>query len=190
MIWFHLFWQFFKIGMVSFGGGYGMISLIRETVLTNNWLTEEEFITFIAIAESTPGPLAVNMATFIGASQDGILGALAATLGVVLPAFIIILILASSMQNLLKYTPVKSFLAAIRPCIAALVLGTGFIMGLQVLGDIKYIEDSFCLHYDKALIFLILSGTGIVARKINCRPLSPVIMIIISACLGVIVHSV
>ena len=69
MIYFQLFWHFFKIGAVSFGGGYGMISLIRETVLDNQWLTESELMAFIAVSESTPGPLAVNMATFIGASQ-------------------------------------------------------------------------------------------------------------------------
>ena len=71
-----LFLTFFEIGAVSFGGGYGMISLIREKVLLHGWLSEAEFLSFIAVSESTPGPLAVNMATFIGASQGGVLGAL------------------------------------------------------------------------------------------------------------------
>ena len=93
MIYLTLFLTFLKIGAVSFGGGYGMISLIRETVLENAWLTEEEFLNFIAVAESTPGPLAVNMATFIGSAQAGFLGALVATLGVILPSFVIILII-------------------------------------------------------------------------------------------------
>ena len=79
-----LFLTFLKIGAVSFGGGYGMIALMREDCLRNGWLTEEELLNFIGIAESTPGPIAVNMATFVGASQYGILGALCATLGVVL----------------------------------------------------------------------------------------------------------
>ena len=79
-----LFLTFLEIGAVSFGGGYGMISLIREKVLLNGWLSEAEFLSFIAVSESTPGPLAVNMATFIGASQGGVPGALCATLGVVL----------------------------------------------------------------------------------------------------------
>ena len=74
-----LFLTFLEIGAVSFGGGYGMISLIREKVLLNGWLSEAEFLSFIAVSESTPGPLAVNMATFIGASQGGVLGALCAT---------------------------------------------------------------------------------------------------------------
>ena len=76
-----LFLTFLEIGAVSFGGGYGMISLIREKVLLNGWLSEAEFLSFIAVSESTPGPLAVNMATFIGASQVGVPGALCATLG-------------------------------------------------------------------------------------------------------------
>ena len=69
-----LFLTFLEIGAVSFGGGYGMISLIREKVLLNGWLSEAEFLSFIAVSESTPGPLAVNMATFIGASQGGVPG--------------------------------------------------------------------------------------------------------------------
>ena len=70
-----LFWNFLMIGALSFGGGYGMISLVRETVLSNGWLTESEFLSFIAVSESTPGPLAVNMATFVGSSQGGFWGA-------------------------------------------------------------------------------------------------------------------
>ena len=84
MIFLELFLTFLKIGAVSFGGGYGMISLIREEVLSFGWLTEEELINFIAVSESTPGPIAVNMATFIGSSQGGLLGAFIATLGVLL----------------------------------------------------------------------------------------------------------
>jgi chromate transporter len=83
MILLQLFWNFLVIGAVSFGGGYGMISLVRETVLGHGWLTESEFLSFIAVSESTPGPLAVNMATFIGASQAGLAGSFVATVGVV-----------------------------------------------------------------------------------------------------------
>ena len=82
MICLTLFWNFLMIGTLSFGGGYGMISLVREVVLGHGWLTESEFLSFIAVSESTPGPLAVNMATFIGSSQAGLPGALVATLGV------------------------------------------------------------------------------------------------------------
>ena len=103
MIYVQLFLNFLMIGALSFGGGYGMISLVREAVLSHGWLTESDFLSFIAVSESTPGPLAVNMATFIGSSQGGLLGAFFATLGVVLPSFVIILLIAAMLQNLMKY---------------------------------------------------------------------------------------
>ena len=74
MIYLKLFINFLIIGTLSFGGGYGMISLMREIVLSNHWLSEDMFMSFVAIAESTPGPLAVNLATFVGSSQGGFLG--------------------------------------------------------------------------------------------------------------------
>ena len=93
MIYLKLFINFLIIGTLSFGGGYGMISLMREIVLSNHWLSEDMFMSFVAVAESTPGPLAVNLATFVGSSQGGFPGAFFATLGVVLPAFIILLLM-------------------------------------------------------------------------------------------------
>jgi len=119
VIYVELFWNFLMIGALSFGGGYGMISLVRETVLGHGWLTEGEFLSFIAVSESTPGPLAINMATFIGASQGGFWGALCATLGVVLPSFVIILLIASVLQNLMKYAGVNAVLGGVRPCVVA-----------------------------------------------------------------------
>lgn len=87
-----------------------MISLIREKVLQYGWLSESDFLNFIAVSESTPGPLAVNMATFIGSSQAGLAGAIAATFGVVLPSFVIILMIAALIRSFLKYSGVQAFL--------------------------------------------------------------------------------
>ena len=128
MLW-QLFWTFLEIGAVSFGGGYGMISLIREKVLLHGWLEETQFLSFIAVSESTPGPLAINMATFIGASQAGAAGAICATLGVVLPSFFIILLIAALIHNLLQYAGVNAFLSGIRPCVVALILATAVTHG-------------------------------------------------------------
>ena len=128
-----LFWLFFQVGAVSFGGGYAMISLIRELVLANGWLTEAELLNMIAVAESTPGPIAVNMATFVGATQAGIPGALLATLGVVLPSFLIILLIAAVLKNFLKYRPVKAFMAGVRPCVVGLILATAATLFLSTL---------------------------------------------------------
>lgn len=110
-----------------------MISLVRETVLSNGWLTESEFLSFIAVSESTPGPLAVNMAPFVGSSQGGFWGALVATLGVVLPSFLLLLLIAAVLRNLMKYRGVEAFLSGVRPCVVALILATAVTMGLTRL---------------------------------------------------------
>ena len=91
MIYFQLFYEFFKIGLFTFGGGYAMIPIVKETVTAHSWLTENSFYDLLGICECTPGPIAINMATFIGSQQAGILGSAAATAGVVLPSFLIIL---------------------------------------------------------------------------------------------------
>ena len=152
MIYFKLFLTFLEIGAVSFGGGYGMISIIREAVLSNHWLTESEFINFIAVSESTPGPLAVNMATFIGSSQGGVLGSLLATLGVVLPSFVIILLIAAVLSNLLKYAGVQAFLSGVRPCVVALIL----TMGLSTLFGFTTIRSAPEVDLRGVVILLLL----------------------------------
>ena len=129
MIYLQLFLNFLMIGTVSFGGGYGMISLIRETVVSNGWLAESEFLNMIAVSESTPGPLAINMATFVGSTQGGFFGALAATFGVVLPSFIIISLIALAMKRLMKYGGVQAFLNGIRPTRRCAVCGIAFVPG-------------------------------------------------------------
>ena len=112
-----------------------MVSLVQETVLSNGWLSESEFMNFIAVSESTPGPLAINMATFIGSTQGGILGSLFATTGVVLPSFIIILSISAVLKNLLKYSAVNAFLSGVRPCVVGMVLATasdGIVIALGI----------------------------------------------------------
>jgi chromate transporter len=163
-----LFLTFLEIGAVSFGGGYGMISLIREKVLLNGWLSEAEFLNFIAVSESTPGPLAVNMATFIGASQGGVLGALCATLGVVLPSFFIILLIAALIHDLLKYAGVEAFLSGVRPCVVALILSTALTMGLSTL-PLKRPRP----HGGALASLQFWPGCGSSGRKPEAKPLRP-----------------
>ena len=92
MIYLRLFYEFFKIGLFTFGGGYAMIPLVQDVVVSNEWLALEEFKAMLGVCESTPGPVAINMATYIGSIQGGFFGSLCATFGVVLPSFIIILL--------------------------------------------------------------------------------------------------
>ena len=185
MIYLNLFLTFLKIGAVSFGGGYGMISLIREDCLANGWLSEEELLNFIAVAESTPGPIAVNMATFVGSSQGGILGSFLATLGVVLPSFLIILLIASVFTRLVKYAGVKAVLGGIRPAIIALILGTALTMLLSLGFGIKVIGDTPSPDYRALIILAFISTLAFTYKKWRGKPLSPILLIIISGVMGV-----
>ena len=156
MIYLELFLTFLQIGAFSFGGGYGMISLIREKALLHGWLTEEELLNMIAVAESTPGPIAVNMATFVGSEQGGILGSLLSTLGVVIPSFILILLIAAVMRNLFKYAGVQAFLGGVRPCVVALILATALTMLLSTLLGVTTVRGGFAPDVRGIIIFAIL----------------------------------
>lgn len=217
MIYLQLFFSFLMIGTVSFGGGYGMISLIRETVLSYGWLSEEEFLNFIAVSESTPGPLAVNMATFIGSSQGGILGSFFATIGVVMPSFFIILLIAALLKNFMKYAGVQAFLSGIRPCVVAMILSTAVTMGLGTLFSVRSVDDIGSLlnlglsseavssyssatgslssgavvpDYKGIFIFVFLIVLHVLWKHFRKKTISPILMLLLSAGLGVVVYGV
>lgn len=189
MVYLTLFLTFLEIGAVSFGGGYGMISLMREKALLNAWLTEEELLNFIAVAESTPGPIAVNMATFVGSSQGGFFGSLCATLGVVLPSFIIILIIAALIGNLLKYRPVKAFLSGVKPCVVALIFATALTMILSKLAGIGVVGDTFKPDLSGILILALVFAASLLWKKFRKKKISPILLIVFSAFLGVVFYS-
>ncbi len=188
MIYLDLFLTFLKIGAVSFGGGYGMIPLMREEVLSHGWLAEETFLNFIAVSESTPGPIAVNMATFVGSSQGGILGALLATLGVILPAFIIILIVSSVLKNILKYAGVQATLGGIRPAVVGLILATSITMILSTIFNVATIGDKMVVDWKGIVIFAIIATLYFVLLKVKKKKLSPIFIILISAALGLLLY--
>lgn len=188
MIYIELFLTFLQIGAFSFGGGYGMISLIREKVLLYGWLNEDELLNMIAVAESTPGPIAVNMATFVGSQQGGIAGALIATLGVVLPSFLIILIIAALLKNLIKYAGVKAFLSGIRPCVAGLILATAVIMLLSAATGIKQAGSTPSFDFKGIIIFVLLTGITLFSEFVLKKKPQPILMILISACLGLMIY--
>lgn len=190
MIYLQLFLTFFEIGLFTFGGGYAMISLIREKTLAFGWLTEEELLNMIAVSESTPGPIAVNMATFVGSTQGGILGSLVATLGVVLPSFIIILLISALIRNFLKYKSVKAFLGGIRPCVVALILATAITMFLSTLLGITTVSGGFAVDIRGIVILAILVAIALVFKKLKKEKPSPIMMILISAGLGMIFYSI
>lgn len=189
MIYLQLFLTFLKIGAVSFGGGYGMIPLMREEVLANGWLTEDAFMNFIAVSESTPGPIAVNMATFVGSSQGGILGSFLATLGVVLPAFIIILIVSAVLKNILKYAGVQAVLGGIRPAVVGLILATSITMIISTIFNVATIGDKMVVDWKGIVIFGILATLYFTLLKVKNKKLSPIIIILISAALGLLLYA-
>ena len=121
MIFLELFWTFFKIGAFTFGGGYAMLPLMQEAVLANGWVDETTLINFIAVSESTPGPFAINMATYIGSTQAGIFGAVCATLGVVMPSFIIILIVARCYDAFRQNKIVAGAMTGLKPAVVGLI---------------------------------------------------------------------
>ena len=122
---FDLFWTFCKIGALTFGGGYAMLPLIqREIVENKKWSTEKEILDYYAVGQCTPGVLAVNTATFIGYKLRGIIGGIVATLGVIFPSIVIILIIAAFLQNFADLAIVQSAFAGIRVAVVALIITT------------------------------------------------------------------
>ena len=122
---FDLFWTFCKIGAVTFGGGYAMLPLIqREIVENKKWSTEKEILDYYAVGQCTPGVIAVNTATFIGYKLRGIIGGIVATLGVIFPSIVIILIIATFLQNFADLAIVQSAFAGIRVAVVALIITT------------------------------------------------------------------
>lgn len=188
MIYLKLFLTFLKIGAVSFGGGYGMIAMIRDDCLANGWLTEGELLNFIAVAESTPGPIAVNIATFVGSSQAGILGALLSTLGVVLPSFVIILLVAALIGRFMKYKGVKATLAAIRPAIVGMILGVSATMLLSVTLSLKAIGSAISFNLEALIILGAVAIISTAYSKICKKSISPILLILVSGVLGVIIQ--
>lgn len=185
MIYLKLFLTFFEIGAVSFGGGYGMIPLIQQKVMANNWLTEEEFLNLIAVSESTPGPIAINMATFIGSTQGGLLGSLSATFGAILPSFALVLIISAAIKNFFKYRAVRAFLDGVKPCITGLICATALVMLFSNLFGIKTFGSIFSPDLFNILIFLSLVLISLIYFKIRKKSPSPILMIVISAALGI-----
>lgn len=186
MIYLTLFFTFFMIGAFSFGGGYGMLPLMEQTVVDVGWLGESEFLNFVAVAESTPGPIAVNMATFIGSSQGGFLGATVATLGIITPSVIVILLIVAIFKNFLQYRFVRSVLGCIKPTVVGLIFATGLWLGVKnfLPAVAKLSLEGFSL---KSLLLSIgLFAATVLFKKIFKKSLSPILLIIISAGAGIL----
>ncbi len=182
MIFLELFWTFFKIGAFTFGGGYAMIPLITEQVMAHKWMSMEQLINFIAVSESTPGPFALNIATFVGTETAGVLGALCATFGVVLPSFIIILIVAKFYLAFKKSKPIQGAMSGLRPAAIGMIASAVISVGATVFFPEGFNLNVFTTYsfIVSAVIFALMAFLGI-KKKVH-----PILLIAISAALGIL----
>lgn len=174
---------FLKVGCFSFGGAYGAIPLIRDVVMSYGWMTEEELTYMIAVSESTPGPIMVNLATFVGNTQGGIIGAILATLAVVLPSFLIILLVSAVMKKLLKNKYVQAALRGLKPCIIGLVMATGVFM---VITHCLLLTSGFAVDWKALLLTVVLAAVLYLSKPLLKKKISPILLIVISAVLGIV----
>jgi len=180
-----LFLGFLKVGCFTFGGAYSAIPLIREVVLSHGWLTDETLSHMIAVSESTPGPIMVNLATYIGSNQAGLPGALLATLGVVLPSFLVILLIAVLMRHAIKNKYVQAVLRGLKPCMIGVILATGVYMTAKVCLTAGGI---FAVNVNASLIAALLFAAVAISKKKMKKKLSPIQLIVLSAVLGILIY--
>ena len=184
-----LFLEFLKIGLFTFGGGYAMIPLIKEVVLKHGWLTEEQFLNMIGVSEVTPGPIAINMATYVGSTQAGILGAILCTLGVVLPAFLIMLLISILLKKYMKNRFVQSALHGIKFVAVALIASSALTLFADVLLPYNIGENASVTPNTVAIKIFILVVAGYFLLKIILKKKpGPISIIIMSAVIGLMVN--
>lgn len=188
MIFLELFGVFFLIGLCTFGGGYAMIPLIQDFVVNRfHWIDETVLTDFIAISESTPGPFAINISTFVGHQVGGVLGSVCATIAVVLPSLIIIIIVAMILKKFMSNKYVKGALKGVQPVVIALISSVTIVLFTKtiffnngaLLQDYKFDATSLAL-------LLILLGVMFIYKKVYKKNLSPILILVLSAVIGLI----
>ena len=187
MIVLYLFLTFFKIGLFTIGGGYDMIPMIQQDILSHGWVSQSDLIDFIAISESTPGPFAINIATFVGMSKAGLIGAVSATLGVVLPSFLIILIIAKFLQAFKDSPLVDAAFYGLRPASTGLIAAAGLSVLALVLVNPGVSEGAGILeliNIKSILLIAVLYYFTAVCKK--TKGLHPVCFIAASAVVGIV----
>lgn len=186
MIYLELLLGFLKVGCFSFGGAYAAIPLIRDVVLSYGWINDEMLSYMIAVSESTPGPIMINMATYVGASQAGFPGALIATFAVALPAFLIILLVTALMTKVIKNKYVQAVLGGLKPCMVGIILAVGVWMIIQ-----NVFPGGFMGFDLRALILTVILGVAFFgSRKVLKKGIPPIMLIGISAVLGIIAYAI
>ena len=187
MIYLDLLIGFLKVGCFAFGGAYAAIPLMRDVVLSYGWLTDEQLTYMIAVSESTPGPVMINLATYVGSSQGGILGSALATFAVALPAFLIIWLVMVLLRSFLQKSYVQAVLSGVKPCVIGIILATGVYMSLS---SVLSIDNGVAADGRAAVIAGVVAAMVVAWRLIKKKKASPIVLIIVSACLGMLVYSI
>ncbi len=181
-----MMWTFFKIGLFTIGGGYAMIPMIEEQAISYGWITELQLLDFLAVSESTPGPFAVNMATFIGFSQGGVIGAVLTTFAVIAPSFIIILIVAKFLKSFSDNKTVIGILSGIKPVVVGLLIGVVLSLVYRGVTTDGFDINNFSfkqIDFRVVIIFVIVLVISKIFKKIN-----PIFLIVISGALGYLLY--
>ncbi|NLO34947.1 MAG: chromate transporter [Clostridiaceae bacterium] len=177
---FELFYSFFRIGLFSFGGGYAMIPLIQSEILHHGWLTADQFADIVAIAEMTPGPIAVNSATYVGYMTAGVAGSLVATAGVTLPSLLLILLVASFVSRYQKHPLYTMIFYGLRPVVVGLIASAAVFIGKTALVHVaadQTLRNWFATLFSKPLAaiqpaaLLIFAAALIIHHKFKLHPL-------------------
>ena len=186
MIYLELLAGFLKVGLFAFGGAYGAIPLIRDVVLSYGWIGDEMLTYMIAVSESTPGPIMINLATYVGSSQAGLLGALIATTSVILPSFVIILVIMVLLKKILKSPWVQAVLRGLKPCIIGIILATGIYM---ILNHCFTSLKDFSVNMTATIMTIGLASVYFGSRTVIKKGISPIGLIGISAVAGIVVYA-
>ena len=188
MIFFELFYTFFLIGLFTFGGGYAMIPMIQDQIVGKGWLTDSQLSDFIAISETTPGPFAINISTFVGSQVGGAFGAVCSTIGVILPSFIIIILVAIILSKFLKSKYVQGALNGVKPVIIALILSTAIVFLIKVVLFQGNALFSQTVIFDKVAftLLVVLVSFLLIFKRVQKKSLNPIMLLLLSAVLGII----
>lgn len=199
-----LFWEYFQIGLFTIGGGYAMLPMVQQVVERNGWMTQTQLVGFIGIAESTPGPFAVNLATFVGMEVGkttslglfgGFLGAFLATIGVVLPSFVILIIVTKLFMKFKENKFVNGAMNGIRPVVVGLILAAVISVAFAVIVpqlDFSNIKpEGFSeVRYVSLAMFAVLFTLSRIKFGKNKKRINPILLVVLSAICGVLLFGV
>lgn len=180
MIYLELFLTFLKIGAFTFGGGYAMLPMIQEEVAAHGWIESSALIDFVAVSESTPGPFAINIATYVGAEVGGLFGSFCATLGVVLPSFVIILLVAKFYEKFKNSTIVKGCMTGLKPAVVGLIGSAALSIVLTV-----FMPSGFSAEIFKSVSFYVSLAIFGVCLFLALKNAHPILIICLSAAAGI-----